>query len=145
MWNAPPARVYLGDAGSYLLGTALAMLFLAAVQLPAAEVSAAFLFVGVPVADTAVAIVRRMRARTPLLQGDRGHVYDQLVDRGWSVKVAVCACVGAQAVFTAAGIGIANLSGAVAVAVAALAVAIVGALRSWCSRHRVRGRPSTET
>jgi UDP-GlcNAc:undecaprenyl-phosphate/decaprenyl-phosphate GlcNAc-1-phosphate transferase len=143
VWNAPPARVYLGDSGSYLLGTALAMLFVAAVQLPAAEVSAAFLFVGVPVADTAVAIVRRMRARTPLFRGDRGHVYDQLVDRGWSAKVAVSACVGAQAVFTAAGIGIANLSGAVAVGVAALAVAIVGATaiavftspRAWSPDH----------
>ena len=89
VWNAPPARVYLGDAGSYLIGTALAMLFVAASQHHAAVVSGAFLFVGVPVADTTVAIVRRLRARTPLLRGDRGHVYDQLVDRGWSSKLAV--------------------------------------------------------
>jgi UDP-GlcNAc:undecaprenyl-phosphate GlcNAc-1-phosphate transferase len=143
VWNAPPARVYLGDAGSYVLGTALAMLFVAAAQLPAAEVSGAFLFVAVPVADTTLAIVRRVRAHTPLLRGDRGHVYDQLVDRGWSPKLAVCACVGAQAVFTAAGIGIANLSGGVAVGVAAVAIAVVGATaiavftspRAWTPDH----------
>jgi len=127
VWNAPPARIYLGDAGSYLLGTALAMLFVAASQRHAAVVSGALLFVGVPVADTSVAIVRRLRAGTPLLRGDRGHVYDQLVDRGWSPKLSVLACVAAQAALTGAGIGIASMSGAGAVAVAAAVVAAVGA------------------
>ena len=143
VWNAPPARVYLGDAGSYLLGTALAMLFISAAQYPAAEVSSALLFVGVPVADTAVAIIRRLRAHTPLFRGDRGHVYDQLVDRGWSAKLAVVACVGAQAVLTAVGIGVANLTGGVAVCVAVLSVAAVGAAailaftspRAWTADH----------
>ncbi len=127
VWNAPPARVYLGDAGSYLVGTALAMLFISASHRDASVVSAALLFAGVPVADTAVAIVRRLRAGTPLLRGDRGHVYDQLVDRGWSPKLAVGACVAAQAVLTAVGIGVATLSGAAAVGVAAAAIAVVGA------------------
>jgi len=127
VWNAPPARVYLGDAGSYLLGAALAMLFLAAAEYRAAVVSSAFLFVGVPVADAAVAIVRRIRARTALMQGDRGHVYDQLVDRGWSARLATGACVAAQAVLTGIGIGITTLSGSVAVWVAVAVVVAVGA------------------
>jgi UDP-GlcNAc:undecaprenyl-phosphate/decaprenyl-phosphate GlcNAc-1-phosphate transferase len=143
VWNVPPARVYLGDAGSYLIGTALAMLFVAASQHHAAVASAAFLFVGVPVADTSIAIVRRMRARTPLLRGDRGHVYDQLVDRGWSSKLAVVACVGAQAALTAAGIGIATLAGGLAVGLTAAIVIVVGAAavvaftspRAWSPDH----------
>ena len=90
VWNAPPARVYLGDAGSYLLGVALAMLFLSSALHPAAAISGAFLFVGVPVADAAVAIIRRLRAHTSPLRGDRGHVYDQLVDRGWSSRRRPC-------------------------------------------------------
>jgi UDP-N-acetylmuramyl pentapeptide phosphotransferase/UDP-N-acetylglucosamine-1-phosphate transferase len=126
VWNAPPARVHLGDAGSYLIGTALALLFLAAAPRDAPVVSAAFLFVGVPVADTGVAIVRRLRAHTPLMRGDRGHVYDQLVDRGWSVKSTVLVCALAQAVLTAIGIGVANLSSGAAVAVAGATVLVVG-------------------
>jgi UDP-GlcNAc:undecaprenyl-phosphate GlcNAc-1-phosphate transferase len=127
VWNAPPARVYLGDSGSYLIGTALAMLFLVAAQHPAAKVSGACLFLAVPVADTTIAIVRRLRAGRPLLTGDRGHVYDQLVDRGWPAPIAVVACVSAQAVLTAAGIGITGLAGSTAVAVTAATVAVVGA------------------
>ena len=140
-WNAPPARVYLGDAGSYLIGTALAMLFLAAAQRPAEVVSGAALFLAVPVADTAIAIVRRFRAGRPLLHGDRGHIYDQLVDRGWPAPRAVAACVAAQAAFTGAGIAIAELSGGTAVAATIVTIAIVGAAaitaftapRSWTS------------
>jgi UDP-GlcNAc:undecaprenyl-phosphate GlcNAc-1-phosphate transferase len=128
VWNAPPARVYLGDAGSYLIGTALAMLFLAATLRQAAVVSGAFLFLGVPVADTVVAVVRRLRARQPLLRGDRGHVYDQLVDRGWPPPAAVIACVAAQGVLTGAGVAIALLAGATAVAVTVVTVASLGAI-----------------
>ena len=67
-----------------------------------------------------------MRAGTPLLRGDRGHVYDQLVDRGWPANRAVMACVAAQGVLTLAGIGIANLTGATVVLAAAVAVSAVG-------------------
>jgi UDP-GlcNAc:undecaprenyl-phosphate GlcNAc-1-phosphate transferase len=102
------------------------MLFVAASQRHAAVVSGACLFAGVPVADAAVAIVRRLRAGTPLMRGDRGHVYDQLVDRGWTSQMSVLACAAAQALLTAAGIGIAALSGGVAVGVAAATVAAVG-------------------
>jgi len=127
VWNAPPARVYLGDSGSYLIGTALALLFLAAAQRPAEVVSGACLFLAVPVADTTIAVVRRFRAGRPLLRGDRGHVYDQLVDRGWTAPTAVVACVAAQAGFTLAGIGIAQLSGPAAVVVTVATIAIIGA------------------
>ena len=86
LWNRPPARIYLGDAGSYLVGTALAILLAltATEHGTEAPTAGALLFVAVPVADTTVAIVRRWRAGQPLRQGDRGHVYDQLVDRGWT-------------------------------------------------------------
>jgi UDP-GlcNAc:undecaprenyl-phosphate GlcNAc-1-phosphate transferase len=127
VWNSPPARVYLGDSGSYLIGTALAMLFLAAAQRPAEIVSGACLFLAVPVADTSIAIVRRLRAGRPLLTGDRGHVYDQLVDRGWRAPAAVGACVLAQAGFTGAGMAIAHLTRSAAIVVAVVTVVIVGA------------------
>jgi UDP-GlcNAc:undecaprenyl-phosphate GlcNAc-1-phosphate transferase len=127
VWNSPPARVYLGDSGSYLIGTALAMLFLTAAQRPAEVVSGACLFLAVPVADTAIAIVRRLRAGRPLLAGDRGHVYDQLVDRGWQASAAVAACVLAQAAFTGAGIAVTHLTRSTAIVVAVVTVMIVGA------------------
>jgi len=130
VWNRPPARIYLGDAGSYLIGTALAVLLAAAFGAgePVALASGALLLVAVPVADTAIAIVRRFRARRPLLQGDRGHVYDQLVDRGWTPGAATGACIIAQALLATCGVALSGQSPSVAVAVTATVVVAVGGI-----------------
>jgi UDP-GlcNAc:undecaprenyl-phosphate GlcNAc-1-phosphate transferase len=126
VWNRSPARIYLGDAGSYLLGTALGLL-LAGAFASGQTVSVgagSLLFVAVPVADTAVAIVRRARAHQPLFVGDRGHVYDQLVDRGLPATRVTVLCIAAQAVLVGVGIGIARLPALAAVLIAAVIVAV---------------------
>jgi len=128
LWNRPPARIYLGDAGSYTLGTTLGML-VAYGFTPGesgSHAAAVLLLAGAPVADTVVAIVRRLRAGRPLFQGDRGHVYDQLVDRGWSRNASVLACVAAQAVLALAAVGVAELQAELAVGVAAGIVVALG-------------------
>jgi UDP-GlcNAc:undecaprenyl-phosphate GlcNAc-1-phosphate transferase len=127
VWNRPPARIYLGDAGSYLLGVALAVLLARAFGSgePVALGAGSLLFVAVPVADTAVAIVRRARARRPLFVGDRSHVYDQLVDRGRPATVVTLLCAGVQLILTAAGVGITALPGPVAAVAAAVVVVAV--------------------
>lgn len=132
IWNRPPARIYLGDAGSYLAGTTIALLLAASFghDQPIATSAGALLFVAVPVADTSIAIVRRLRAGRPLFEGDRGHVYDQLVDRGWSLGAAAGACVVAQAVLTALGVGIASLA-AVPAALAASVLVVVAAAAAF--------------
>ncbi|MEJ7582512.1 MAG: hypothetical protein WKF43_00200 [Acidimicrobiales bacterium] len=133
LWNRPPAHIYLGDAGSYLVGTALALLLARSFGpgQPVALASGAVLFVAVPVADTAVALVRRHRAGRPLLLGDRGHVYDQLNDRGWGPLAATGACIGAQAVLVVIGLGVNELPGPAAAAVVVALVVAVGAALLW--------------
>lgn len=128
VWNRPPARIYLGDGGSYLLGTTLAILLAASLNdgESIALASGAVLFVAVPLADISVAIVRRLRARRPLFYGDRGHLYDQLVDRGWSPVATVGACTVAQALLVGIGLGIAGLPAGFAVAIGVAFVVFVG-------------------
>jgi UDP-GlcNAc:undecaprenyl-phosphate GlcNAc-1-phosphate transferase len=106
VFNRAPARIYLGDAGAYLLGCALAMLAAAALRDEPEPVYWGIvpLLVAVPLGDTAIAIVRRVRARRPIFSGDRSHVYDQLVDRGRSRQQAVGLCVAAQALLVAVGV-----------------------------------------
>jgi UDP-GlcNAc:undecaprenyl-phosphate GlcNAc-1-phosphate transferase len=132
-WNRPPARIYLGDAGSYLVGTGLALLLVltATSDEGTATTAGALLFVAVPVADTTIAIVRRRRAGRPLFQGDRGHVYDQLVDRGWSSQMSTLACAASQAGFLALGLAASALPNGAGVALVAVVVAVVGATALW--------------
>ena len=130
VWNRPPARIYLGDAGSYLLGTALAMLLAAAFEEgnSLAVGSGAILFVAVPVADTAVAVFRRLRAGRAVFRGDRGHVYDQLIDKGWGSVHVVVVCIAVQVLLVGIGVAIGNLPAALAIGVTAALVATVGTL-----------------
>lgn len=146
VFNRPPARIYLGDAGSYLLGTLLAAM-LAMAWDPDRPVSvgvSALLLVVVPVADLAVAVVRRFLTRRPLLTSDRGHIYDQLVDRAWSPGAAVVTMAGAQAVLVAVAVGASVLGGAAAavvVLVVLLAVVLTILSLGFATYHPPGTRP----
>jgi UDP-GlcNAc:undecaprenyl-phosphate GlcNAc-1-phosphate transferase len=126
VFNWPPARIYLGDGGSYLVGTGLGLLAACSLERfgSGAWIALPFL-VGLPLADLAITVVRRALARRPLFQGDRAHVYDQLGDRGWTVAqvVAVCAC--AQVATTALGLTVLHLPLAAAGGLAAASLAAI--------------------
>lgn len=92
VFNYPPASIFMGDAGSLLIGLLLAcqmVLFL--LQGPAAFLASLFIF-GLPILDTSVAILRRLLNKKPLFVSDRGHIYDQFVDRGMSKKQSIWVC-----------------------------------------------------
>ncbi len=128
VWNRPPAKVFLGDNGSYLVGVTLAILLADAFRGgggPSASWAAALL-VGVPIADTTVAITRRARAGRKLLKGDRGHIYDQLITRGATPITSALWCIGAQAALALAAIAFAQLTVVAAAAATVSVVVVVG-------------------
>lgn len=89
-YNIPPASIFMGDAGSMLLGFFVAtMIALFSQEGPLRWVMAAVVVFGLPILDTALAVVRRLRAGVSIFTGDRSHLYDQLVDRGMTVKQVV--------------------------------------------------------
>ncbi len=122
VFNRPLARIYLGDGGAYLLGTALALApALALTGTVGGSVGigvsgswavwfAMPLIVAVPLGDTAIAVVRRLRNGQPLFAGDRSHVYDQLVDRGWTVLGSTVLLALVQVVLASIGVFATRLS-----------------------------------
>ena len=89
--NRPPARIYMGDAGSLFLGIMLASLgmqlslgrgMLATAAIP-------ILILTVPVLDTALVTVARLRHGISPFQGGRDHTSHRLVRVGLPVPVAV--------------------------------------------------------
>lgn len=77
-WNAPRAKMFLGDIGSYLLGALAAggILTAAHVRSPAILVMAPL---GIYVLDVGITLVRRAFLRQPLTQAHREHIYQRLV------------------------------------------------------------------
>ncbi len=132
-FNRPPARVYLGDGGSYLLGTTLTILVASAwapgVATPVGLATLAM--VAVPAGEVAFAVVRRARSHRSLLAGDRGHPYDRLVGRGWPVLAASGVYIGMAAVLAVAAViavHVGSLTAAVVADVAAVVLMVAGAL-----------------
>lgn len=130
VYNRPPARIYLGDGGAYLLGTALSVL-LAGAWAPHVGVHVgvgALAVVALPAAELAFAVVRRLRGRTSLVAGDRGHPYDRLVRRGWHRTAASLSYIAVEAVLGLGAVVVVHhlgLGAVIAFDVAAAALLVV--------------------
>jgi UDP-GlcNAc:undecaprenyl-phosphate GlcNAc-1-phosphate transferase len=81
--NFPRGKVFLGDNGSLFLGFVLAILMIrvSSRTYHLGSFLAPLLILGVPIGDTALAILRRTFQGGGFLSGDRRHTYDLLRDR----------------------------------------------------------------
>ena len=91
-FNRNPAKIFMGDAGSMLLGFVMAALMILFAEKIWRWWMASVVVFGLPILDTAVALVRRAINRRPLFVSDRGHIYDQMIDRGIPLKKTVMIC-----------------------------------------------------
>lgn len=90
-FNFPPAKVYLGDTGSMLIGFVLSAL---AIRCTFKENSTYAFFapvalLAIPFIDTAAAIVRRRLTGRSIFAVDRGHLHHALMKRGYSPKISL--------------------------------------------------------
>lgn len=89
-FNLNPAKIFMGDAGSMLLGLNAAVIMLTFQASGAIRwMIGALMVFGLPIADMLLTLARRWRNGRPLMIGDRSHFYDQLRDRGMSVRKVV--------------------------------------------------------
>lgn len=89
--NFPPARIYMGDAGSLYLGFLLAYLAIKLRFDAPQDVTflVPILVLGVPILDTTLVVVTRLLHRRNPLEGGQDHVSHRLVRLGLPVPGAV--------------------------------------------------------
>jgi UDP-GlcNAc:undecaprenyl-phosphate GlcNAc-1-phosphate transferase len=111
-WN--PAKIILGDSGALFIGYVFATVSIIGVSKTAFAISllVPLVVLGLPVIDTAAAIVRRTRAGKKFYEADRGHFHHQLIFRfGLNVRQAVlliyvvCIALGVLALILTGGVG----------------------------------------
>lgn len=103
-FNRSPAKIFMGDAGSMLLGlNAAVLLLLFAKQHQLRWVMGSVMVFGLPVADMVLTLARRWRNERPLMEGDRSHFYDQLLDRGMAVRKVVAISYALAAFYALVG------------------------------------------
>ncbi len=85
VFNFPPARIFMGDSGSMLLGSCLASVPLLGGISKASAFGSLIVpvtLLTIPILDTAAAILRRLRHRRPIISPDREHIHHRLLDLG---------------------------------------------------------------
>ena len=90
-YNIHPAKLFMGDTGSTFLGFILSCISIVGLFKGYAVISIAvpFLILGLPILDTAFALIRRvLRGQSPM-HPDRGHVHHRLIDLGFDQKQTV--------------------------------------------------------
>lgn len=89
-YNFNPARIFMGDAGAMFLGCALAVVSVeGALKSAAAIALVPVIALGLPIFDTAFAILRRMvNGRSPAA-ADRGHIHHRLLEMGLNQRQTV--------------------------------------------------------
>lgn len=109
-YNFNPASIFMGDTGSTFLGFILAVTSILGLlkSYTIVTIVVAVLVLGLPVFDTAFAIIRRLLAGKPITAPDRGHLHHRLVDRGYSQKQAVITLYAISGVFGLSAIAVAN-------------------------------------
>lgn len=99
-FNVPPAKIYLGDTGSMLIGLVVAAV---AIRCSIKEQAAFAMMVpvaicAIPIFDASMALVRRITTGQSVFTPDRGHLHHALLLRGWSVAKTVSFISGLTAV-----------------------------------------------
>ena len=92
LWNRPPARIYMGDAGALFLGILVASLTIRFDPNPIdriASFAVPFLLLAVPILDTSVAVISRIRRGISPLQGGKDHLSHRLMRSKFTKRQAI--------------------------------------------------------
>ncbi len=121
-YNFNPASIFMGDAGSLFLGFVLAAVGIKLrfpSNVPWVTWMIPVLVLGLPIFDTTLVTLSRVRRQVPIYQGGRDHVSHRLVAQGWTHREAVfflylvCGALGVLAMFlTTASVDVAYSVGA---------------------------------
>jgi UDP-GlcNAc:undecaprenyl-phosphate GlcNAc-1-phosphate transferase len=91
LWNKNPARIYMGDAGALFLGVLIATLTIRLkpdTEVMWTSLATPLLLLAVPILDTSVAVLSRIRRGISPLQGGLDHLSHRLIRAGLSRKTA---------------------------------------------------------
>jgi len=103
IWNKPPARIYMGDAGALFLGILIATLTIrldSNEELGTLGVFIPFFLLAIPILDTTVAVTKRIYRRLSPFQGGRDHLSHRLMRLGLKKRNAVLTLWSLSVVFS---------------------------------------------
>ncbi len=110
VWNLPPARVYMGDAGSLPLGFLVAAGTLSVTFWPSGAggsplaVFSPLIITAIPLFDATAVVIKRIANRRPIMVGDRNHISHRLTRLGYSAGTSLAVVVALQVSLSASAL-----------------------------------------
>lgn len=93
IWNFPPAKIFMGDAGSGFLGVILGLLSIQAAWISSQFFWAWLILLGVFIVDATVTLIRRLIRGDKVYEAHRSHAY-QYASRRFGRHLPVTSAVG---------------------------------------------------
>jgi UDP-GlcNAc:undecaprenyl-phosphate GlcNAc-1-phosphate transferase len=104
IWNKSPARIYMGDAGALFLGILVGVLTIRLkpqTETHLGSYATPILLLAVPLMDTTVAVISRLKRSLSPFQGGQDHLSHRLIRIGINRKIAALTLWFISAVFVA--------------------------------------------
>ena len=100
-YNFNPAKIFMGDTGSLFLGYMLSAISIYGFVKGATALATVVpvLALGLPIFDTAFAILRRAINKKPIMQPDKGHLHHRLLSTGLGQRRTVLILYAVSGVF----------------------------------------------
>jgi len=93
-WNFPPAKIFMGDAGSGFLGVTLGILALQSASISTNLFLGWLILLGVFIVDATVTLIRRLVRGDKVYEAHRSHAY-QFASRQYKSHLPVTLAIGA--------------------------------------------------
>jgi UDP-GlcNAc:undecaprenyl-phosphate GlcNAc-1-phosphate transferase len=143
IFNFPPAKIYLGDGGAYLIGFTIATISVSSSHKGsvAAVLLVTVVGLGLPILDTSFALLRRALRGFPLFHADDEHLHHRLEKLGISKRRILFGLYGICVVLSLIGLTIFwNQGGTVPIAIGAGVIFLMalGVVRHFLRVHSWR-------
>jgi UDP-GlcNAc:undecaprenyl-phosphate GlcNAc-1-phosphate transferase len=126
-FNFYPARIFMGDSGSLLLGFTLGVVSLFGVVRTPALITmlVPVVIAGLPVIDTFSAIIRRIRSRKGILEPDTDHMHHAFLKIGFDQRSTVLIMYALSALLAFAAFLVLNYSGPVRILILGILLVVI--------------------
>ena len=106
VFNWPPAKIFMGDVGSGLLGYAFGVLALASERAGAVPLLVWMLLLAVFIVDATATLIRRVLSGERWYEAHRSHAYQRAVQAGYSHRDVTVAVMGLNVLLALAAAGV---------------------------------------
>lgn len=105
-FNFYPAKIFMGDGGSLFLGFTLSTLSILGPIKGATIIAVVVpvIVLGIPIFDTAYAILRRLANKRPIMEADKGHLHHRLMASGYGQRRSVLMLYGISGIMGIAAV-----------------------------------------